>query len=88
MSDQSPTSAKMPRPSPINGPAFLVFGLLFVVLGLSMDGALMLALVGVILVGLGGAGIMWQRRYEKAAGIEEVLPGKSPAHDSGDSDNE
>lgn len=86
MSDPSPTSAKTLRPSPINGPAFLVFGMLFVVLGLSMDGALMLAPAGVALAGLGCTGIVWQRRYEKAEGIEEVLPGKSPTRDSVDTD--
>lgn len=69
-------------PSPINGPAFLVFGLLFIILGLSMEGVPLLSFAGLILVGVGVSGIVWQRRYERAVGIEDVLPGKSPEPDS------
>ena len=84
MSDNLPGSDKATRPSPINGPAFLVFGLLAMVLGLGMEGMGLFVVAGIVLTLVGAAGIAWQRRYERAAGIEEVLPGRSPDRDDGD----
>lgn len=67
----------MPRPPHVNGPAFLAFGLLFVVLGIAMRWY-QLSVVGLVLTGVGLYGVLALRRYEKAHGIEDVLPGAPP----------
>ncbi len=84
MTDPPTPATKAPRPSPINGPAFLVFGMMFVILGLSIDGVILFSVMGISLALIGVAAIIWQRRYEKAAGIEEVLPGRLRTHDKSD----
>ena len=74
-----PASKPTPRPPAVNGPAFLVFGLMAAVLGVSMR-LYLLVLAGVVLAAIGVWGIVALRRYERKAGIEDVLPGQSP-HD-------
>ncbi len=66
-----------PGPSRINGPAFFVFGIMFLLLGLGTEMKI-LVWPGLAILLIGVYGIYLQRRYEKAAGIEETLPGKSP----------
>lgn len=82
MPDDTPTPdpQREPKPSPINGPAFFVFGLFFVFIAFAMD-MRVLALPAIAIMLLGILGIWLQRRYEKAAGIEDVLPGGRPKDD-------
>ena len=66
------------HPPRMNGPAFLVFGMMFVVLGLSLE--MTPFIFAGVLFTLGGLlAIVRLRRYEKAHGIEDVLPGGPPS---------
>lgn len=73
MTDQQQTP-KAPRPPRFNGPAFLVFGIMILVLGLSLE-IWWLAVAGVVFMVAGAYGAWATKRYEKAEGIEEKLPG-------------
>ena len=65
---------KQPRPPRMNGPAVLVFGVLMIVGGLSIKFNPMMY-AGAAFMLLGAWGIYRTKRYEKAQGIEDVLPG-------------
>jgi uncharacterized membrane protein YfcA len=64
-----------PRKPRINGPAVLVFGFMGVVLGMSIDSLTAFIYVGVFLMLVGAYGVWALKRYERAEGIEEKLPG-------------
>ena len=73
-SKRSPES----HPPRMNGPAFLVFGMMFVVLGLSLEMGMFI--VAGLLFALGGLlAIVRLRRWEKANDIEITLPGGPPS---------
>ena len=63
------------RPPRFNGPAVLVFGIVIIVFGLSIDGLLWFVAVGIAIMAVGSYGVWALKRYEKAEGIEEKLPG-------------
>ena len=73
-SNQVPES----HPPGINGPAFLAFGIVFVVLGVLMEMSL-LTLAGALFSLVGLVAIVLLRRWEKVHGIEDVLPGGPPS---------
>ncbi len=73
-SKQSPES----RPPGMNGPAFLAFGIVFVFLGVLMEMSF-LTIVGALSALAGLVAIVLLRRWEKAHGIEETLPGRPPS---------
>ena len=72
---ESDKPAKPIRPPRFNGPAVLVFGMVIMVFGLSIDGLLWFVGIGIAIVAVGVYGVWALRRYEKAEGIEEKLPG-------------
>jgi len=74
MTEKQKTSKPL-RPPRFNGPAFLVFGIMIVALGLSIDGLIAFVVLGAGIMALGVYGIWTLKRYEKAEGIEETLPG-------------
>ena len=66
------------HPPRVNGPAFLVFGMMFVVLGLSLE--MDMFIVAGALFTLGGLlAIIRLRRWEKVHGVETILPGGPPS---------
>ena len=83
MSDDASKTGREPKPSPINGPAFLAFGILFVAFGVGSE-MTVLFWPGLVILVIGLIGTFLQRRHDKFFGIEETLPGRPPSH-SGDS---
>ena len=67
-----------PGPPRMNGPAFFAFGLVFLVLGVAVQMNLLIV-VGALATLVGVWAILRLRRYEKAHGIEETLPGRPPS---------
>lgn len=72
--NQEPAEKPAKRPPSINGPALLVFGILSLVVGLSIE-LLAFTLAGIAIILVGAYGVWALKRYEKAEGIEETLPG-------------
>ncbi len=66
--------ADKPKPPEVNGPAFLVFGLLFIALGLSR-GQNLFVILGLLAVVVGAWGIVAMRRWERETGTQDILPG-------------
>lgn len=74
MTEQRDDQDQTRRPPRINGPAMLVFGALSLVIGLSID-FVPFTVAGITIILVGAYGVWAMRRYEKAEGIEETLPG-------------
>jgi hypothetical protein len=74
MTEGQPQPEPTKPPPRINGPALLVFGIMSLVIGLSIE-MIFFTVAGIVIILVGAYGVWALKRYEKAEGIEETLPG-------------